>query len=343
MPCAWKSSIARTCTAIDCLAAVSTAFGSLLALRLPLGERPARRQVAVERIVRGGLVGHHVGPDAAPHQLGEDLGGIAEQADRHRLACRLRLLDDRQRLVEVVGLAVEIAGLQPHLDAGRLAFDRQHRGARHGGGERLGAAHAAEPAGQDPAPGEVAAVVPAADLDEGLVGALNDALAADIDPRARRSSGRTSSGPCVSSSLKWSQVAQCGTRLELAISTRGASSWVRKTPTGLPDWTSSVSSSPRASSGAATMRSKRLPVARGPADAAIDHQLLRLLGHLGVEIVHQHAQRRLGQPALGAQRRPARAADLAGVVETGGWGRRRRGHGCWSLHDGAVRPWWPRS
>ena len=41
------------------------------------------------------------------------------------------------------------------------------------------------------------------------------------------------------------------------------------------------------------------PVARGAADAAIDHQLLRPLGHLGVEIVHQHAQGRLGQPALG--------------------------------------------
>jgi hypothetical protein len=31
--------------------------------------------------------------------------------------------------------------------------------------------------------------------------------------------------------------------LELAISTRGAHSWVRMTPTGLPDWTSIVSSS----------------------------------------------------------------------------------------------------
>jgi MoxR-like ATPase len=36
-----------------------------------------------------------------------------------------------------------------------------------------------------------------------------------------------------------------GTRLELAMRTRGAHSWVRSTPTGLPDWTSRVSSSPR--------------------------------------------------------------------------------------------------
>src|SRR3954471_17205254 len=39
------------------------------------------------------------------------------------------------------------------------------------------------------------------------------------------------------------QVAQSPTRLELAISTRGAHSWVRSTPTGRPDWTSIVSSS----------------------------------------------------------------------------------------------------
>ena len=39
----------------------------------------------------------------------------------------------------------------------------------------------------------------------------------------------------LSSSRKCSQVAHAGTRFELAISTRGASSCVRNTPTGLPD------------------------------------------------------------------------------------------------------------
>src|ERR1019366_5040534 len=42
-----------------------------------------------------------------------------------------------------------------------------------------------------------------------------------------------------------SHVAHCGTRLELAMRTRGAHSWVRTTPTGLPDCTSRVSSSSR--------------------------------------------------------------------------------------------------
>ena len=62
----------------------------------------------------------------------------------------------------------------------------EQRGAGHRRGQRLRAAHAAEAGGQDPPAGEVAAVVLAAHLDEGLVGALHDALAADVDPRAGR-------------------------------------------------------------------------------------------------------------------------------------------------------------
>src|SRR5208282_5038407 len=53
-------------------------------------------------------------------------------------------------------------------------------------GERLGAAHAAEPGGEDPAAFEAAAVMPAGGLGEGLEGAADDALAADVDPRAGR-------------------------------------------------------------------------------------------------------------------------------------------------------------
>lgn len=48
--------------------------------------------------------------------------------------------------------------------------------------------------------------------------------------------------PSRSSRRNSSQLAQSPTRLELAISTRGAHSWVRITPTSRPDWTSIVSS-----------------------------------------------------------------------------------------------------
>ena len=35
---------------------------------------------------------------------------------------------------------------------------------------------------------------------------------------------------------------------------------------------------------------ERVPVARRAADAAVDHELARPLGDVGIEIVHQHAQ-----------------------------------------------------
>ena len=54
--------------------------------------------------------------------------------------------------------------------------------------------------------------------------------------------------PSCSSRRNSGHVAQSPTRFELAMSTRGAHSWVRKTPTGLPDCTSSVSSASRSSS-----------------------------------------------------------------------------------------------
>ncbi len=97
---------------------------------------------------------------------------------------RARVAQDRERVVEVRRLPVEVARRKPHLDPARLAFDRQHRRAGHRRGERLRAAHAAEPRGQDPLVGELAAAMLAPGLGERLVGALHDALAADVDPRA---------------------------------------------------------------------------------------------------------------------------------------------------------------
>ncbi len=80
------------------------------------------------------------------------------------------------------------------------------------------------------------------------------------------------------------------------MSTRGAHSWVRMTPTGLPDCTSIVSSALSVRQ-RAHQRVERLPVARGPAGAAVDDEVVGVLGDLGVEVVLQHAQRGLLRPA----------------------------------------------
>jgi hypothetical protein len=57
-----------------------------------------------------------------------------------------------------------------------------------------------------------------------------------------------------------------------------------------------------------------LPGPGGAADAAIDHQLMRVFGHVGVQVVHQHPHRGLGLPALGGDFGAGRRVDVAGVV-----------------------------
>ena len=123
-------------------------------------------------------------PQSAAEDLRVDLGGVAEQADRHRFAARARGFDDRMRFIEARRGAVEVAQLDAPLDALRPAFDDQHRRAGQHAGERLRAAHAAQARGENPLAGEAAAVMLAARLGEGLVGAGDDALAADVEPRA---------------------------------------------------------------------------------------------------------------------------------------------------------------
>ncbi len=46
---------------------------------------------------------------------------------------------------------------------------------------------------------------------------------------------------------------------------------------------------------------ERRPVARGFAGSAVNDQILRALGHLGVEIIHEHAQGGFLLPALAAK------------------------------------------
>src|SRR5581483_7674721 len=96
------------------------------------------------------------------------------------------LLGPAERLVEVVGLAVEITRLDPALDPRRVDLHAERHPAVHGDGERLGSAHPAETARQRDRALEAPAEALARRLGEGLVRALEDPLRADVDPGARR-------------------------------------------------------------------------------------------------------------------------------------------------------------
>lgn len=54
-----------------------------------LVERHTCGNIAVQRVMCRSLVRHHIWDDAAPHQLGVDLGGVTDQADRERLSLDL--------------------------------------------------------------------------------------------------------------------------------------------------------------------------------------------------------------------------------------------------------------
>ena len=263
----------------------------------------------------GGLVGDGVGPDPAAHQLGEHLGRVAEEPDGERFSLGAGALDHGQRLVQVARLAVEVAGAQPHLDARRLALDGEHGSARHGGGERLRPAHAAEAPGEDPPARERAAVVTPPDLREGLVGALHDALRADVDPGPRghlavhHEPGAIELVEMVPGRVGRDQVRvgdEDAGRVRM-----GAEHAHRLARLHQQGFVALELAQARDDAVEA------VPIARGAADAPVDDQRLRLLGHLRIEVVHQHPQRRLREPAPGRDVRPARRADAAGVVEAG--------------------------
>ena len=131
-----------------------------------------------------GLVGDDVDRDAAAQQLGEDLGAVADDADRPGAPLGLgRAAAFSIGVVEVVGDLVEVAVLDPAVQPGPVDVDDQAGAVVQGDGERLGAAHAAAAAGQGQGAGEGAAEPLLGDRGEGLVGALDDALGADVDPR----------------------------------------------------------------------------------------------------------------------------------------------------------------
>jgi hypothetical protein len=151
---------------------------------------------------------------------------------------------------------------------------------------------------------------------EGLVGALHDALRADVDPRAR---GHLAVHHQAFTIELVKMVERCPVRHQVRI--RDQHARCIRVGTKYADRFSRL----HAQRLVRFERCERLddaieafPIARSAADAAIHHELVRFLRHVRIEIVHEHPQRRLGQPALGGNLWAARRPDHASIVETGG-------------------------
>ena len=136
--------------------------------------------------MRRGLVGDHRRGEAHPPERGKDVRRVADQRDAERLALRRGVAREPHRLGRVVDDHVAIAHADAPLRPRRVDLDGDAHAAGHLHRERLRAAHAAEPGGEHDPPAEVAGREALARRREGLVGALEDALRADIGPGAGR-------------------------------------------------------------------------------------------------------------------------------------------------------------
>ena len=258
----------------------------------------------------GGLVGDDVDGHAAAQQLGQHLGAVADHPDRQARRSRGR----------------GCARARPRRRGRRRA--RRGSGARRGGAAGAGststtrqtppfsvtASGCAPPMPpQPPVTVSVPASVPAEPLGgdggERLVGALQDPLGADVDPRAR---GHLA----VHGEAELLEAAELGPGGPVADEVGVGDQHPRRPlvrpqhadrPAGLDEHRLVVLEGGQG----AHHGVERAPVAGGAAGAAVDDEVVGPLGDLGVEVVLQHAQRGLGLPGPGGQGGAARCADGA--------------------------------
>ena len=197
----------------------------------------------------------------------------------------------------------------------------------HGHGQRLRAAHAAQPGGEGDGAGQRAAELLLRDRAEGLVGALQDALGADVDPRA---GGHL---PVHHQALGL-ELAELLPIRPVANEIRVRDQHARRPLVGAEhaDRLAGLHQHGLVVLESAQRphdRVERLPAAGGAAGAAVDHEILGMLGDLGVEVVHQHPQCGLLLPTLAGQLGAAGGPDEA----RGG----RRGRHCALIFPGQTR------
>ena len=288
-----------------------------------VGQRDLRGHVAGQRVVGGGLVGDDVEPlpDGRPGRL--DLGGVADQRDADRLAVRGRGPRPGERLVRVAGQPVDVADVEPPPGARLVDLDDDGHAVVHGHRQRLGAAHPAQPRGQGHGPAEGAAEVLAGRLGERLVGALEDALGPDVDPGA----GGHLPVHHQPASL---EVAEVVPGRPLADEVRVGDEHARRPRMGpqdadrlarLDEQRLVVPERPQL----ADDRVEGGPRPRRPAGPAVDDEVVRVLGDLRIEVVHEHPERGFLLPAAAGQLAAAGGADRTRADGAHGLGHRGQG------------------
>jgi hypothetical protein len=267
---------------------------------------PARSAWA-QHVVGAGLVGDHVRTDPPLEELREDLGRVAHQAHRQGPPVVQGFPDPVQRLLQIRRGAIAVGPLHPAASPLRVDLNHQGHPAVHRDRQRLGATHATQSGGQHQAPFQGAREVLTRQFGQGLIGALEDALGSDVDPGTR---GHLP----VHGQSRGLEVP------ELLPGRPGRNQvGVRDQHPGGPRMRLEDSDglSRLHQQGLVTLQTAQaahqgviaLPVSRRPAGSAIDHQLVGFLGHLGVQVVHEHAQGGFLLPAFAGEGPPPGSAN----------------------------------
>ena len=265
------------------------------AQRVGLRHGQSPRHIPGQRVVGGGLVGHEVEVLPSPGQLGHDVGRVPEQANGERAAGERGGTQARERVLQGVGRLIEVARLEPAIDAGLVDLDAEDRRPRERRGQRLGAAHPSQARCEDRPPGERRGTeVLLARGGERLVGALQDSLRADVNPRSG------------------GHLAEHGQALGLEAPELVPRRPLRHEQRVRDQDARRIDRGPEHRHGLARLNEQclvvreleqrmddcleRLVRACRLAAAAVDDEVLGAFGDVGVEVVQQHAERRLRRP-----------------------------------------------
>ena len=243
------------------------------------------------------------------------------------------------------GQPVDVADVEPAPRPRLVDLDDDADALVHGHRQRLRAAHPAETGRQGDRPAQRAAEMLAGRLGERLVGALQDALRPDVDPRA---GGHLA----VHHQALPLELAEDLPGRPLADEVRVGDEDPRR-PRMRPDDPDRLARLDEQGLVAlepaelADDGVERLPRPRRAAGPAVDDEVVGVLGDLRVEVVHEHPEGRFLLPAAAAQLAPARRADGACADGAHGLGHRggrlppRPGHD--EAADGRRRPGTSRS
>ena len=137
----------------------------------------------------GGLIGDGIRlvsrvRSRAVNEIRINFGCVSEQTHRYCPAISMRIFNKMKSIFHRVCPGVEVTCFESEFNRRSITLDGDHGETTHGGREGLGAAHAAETCCQDPSTFCRSAEMLARHFGEGFEGALNDALGADIYPRA---------------------------------------------------------------------------------------------------------------------------------------------------------------